>query len=85
MARGQVPAFGPQGPIGNIQLQTNIGGGYLNPGRPNVENVGKGLIQLADAGFKMGKALSDADIRASKLRDKAGYRSGCVDPTAQRS
>jgi hypothetical protein len=71
MARGQVPAFGPQGPIGNIQLQTNIGGGYLNPGRPNVENVGKGLMQLADAGFKMGKALSDADIRASKLRDKA--------------
>ncbi len=71
MARGQVPEFGPQGPIGNIQLQTNIGGGYLNPGRPNVENVGKGLMQLADAGFKMGKALSDADIRASKLRDKA--------------
>ena len=71
MARGQVPAFGPQGPIGNIQLQTNIGGGYINPGRPNVENVGKGLMQLADAGFKVGKALSDADIRASKLRDKA--------------
>jgi len=71
MARGQIPTFGPQGEVGNIQLQTNIQGGYLNPGRPNVENVGKGLMQLADAGFKMGNALVEADVRAGKLADKA--------------
>ena len=71
MARGQIPTFGPQGEVGNVQLQTNIQGGYLNPGRPNVENVGKGLMQLADAGFKMGNALVEADVRAGKLADKA--------------
>ena len=71
MARGQIPTFGPQGDVGNVQLQTNIQGGYLNPGRPNVENIGKPLIQLADAGFKMGNALVEADIRAGKLADKA--------------
>ena len=71
MARGQIPTFGPQGDVGNVQLQTNIQGGYLNPGRPNVENIGKPLIQLADAGFKMANALVEADVRAGKLADKA--------------
>jgi hypothetical protein len=62
---------GPKGPIGQVQVQQNVTGGYMSDLRPNVSNVGSGMLALAKGSAQLAKSLAVVDKKAQQDRDEA--------------